>query len=105
MAELPDGRAEMLVPTAIHGGVKIALGGTYMSKTPEEIEANAFASIRLEGGDVADADRAVILRQVRGEITGDQVREIFAANRGVLPQEGPKRSKGYVTLDFQNPTK
>jgi hypothetical protein len=75
-----------------------------MPKTPKEIEANALASIRLEGGSVSDENRALVLRQLNGEITGDQVREIYAANRGVLPKTGRKRSTGYVTLDSQSQT-
>jgi hypothetical protein len=75
-----------------------------MPKTPKEIEANALASIRLEGGSVSDENRALVLRQLNGEITCDQVREIYAANRGVLPKTGRKRSTGYVTLDSQNQT-
>jgi hypothetical protein len=70
-----------------------------MPKTPKEIEANALASIRLEGGYVSDENRALVLRQLNGEITGDQVRKIYAANRSVLPKAGRKRSTGYVTLD------
>jgi hypothetical protein len=71
--------------------------GEYMRKSPEEIEANAFASIRLEGGYVADEDRELIRRQLRGELTGDQVRAIFAAKR-LLPKAAPQRPKGYETL-------
>ena len=73
-------------------------------KSPEEIESNAAASIRLEGGEVPEAARALVLRRLRGELTSEQVREIFVASRGILPQPGAKRPKGYVALTPRNST-
>ena len=72
-------------------------------KTPEEIEANAFASIRLEGGYVADEDRELILTLTNSEASLPQIRCARFLPRNVFcrrqsPASERVRDAGFVSF-------